>query len=216
MRNVLLASAAALMLLPMSAKADIVLDTKLSGTGDNVVFDSVNVTGRTALGHLNDPNAHQEIVRFGALDFGTFGAADNGNDIKITGTNDLEIRVFDKTNTFVVGTTEQVFSLTGDGTVKLFVQANDKFGNAEALKTFTLDPLGNGQNGFTLTALNGEVMTSLIIFDTNGTITDFEHYRIDVAPTAAVPGPIAGAGIPGLIAGGLFMLGLARRRKKSV
>jgi hypothetical protein len=32
----------------------------------------------------------------------------------------------------------------------------------------------------------------------------------------AVPGPIAGAGIPGLIAGGLFMLGLARRRKKLV
>ena len=32
----------------------------------------------------------------------------------------------------------------------------------------------------------------------------------------AVPGPVAGAGIPGAIAAGMFMVGLARRRKKAV
>jgi hypothetical protein len=32
---------------------------------------------------------------------------------------------------------------------------------------------------------------------------------------AAVPGPIAGAGIPGVIAAGMFMVGLARRRKNA-
>ena len=34
-------------------------------------------------------------------------------------------------------------------------------------------------------------MTSLRILDVGGTITDFEHYRIDVA--LAVPGPTVGA-----------------------
>ena len=32
----------------------------------------------------------------------------------------------------------------------------------------------------------------------------------------AVPGPVVGAGIPGAIAAGMFMVGLARRRKKAV
>jgi hypothetical protein len=36
-----------------------------------------------------------------------------------------------------------------------------------------------------------------------------------IQPTAAVPGPVVGAGIPGLIAAGMFMVGLARRRKNA-
>jgi hypothetical protein len=32
----------------------------------------------------------------------------------------------------------------------------------------------------------------------------------------AVPGPVAGAGIPGIIAAGAFMVGLARRRRKTI
>ena len=32
----------------------------------------------------------------------------------------------------------------------------------------------------------------------------------------AVPGPVAGAGIPGVIAAGMFMIGLARRRRKAI
>ena len=50
----------------------------------------------------------------------------------------------------------------------------------------------------------------------NGFITDFEHYRIDVAAAVAVPGPIVGAGIPGLITACMTMLGLGRYRRKQM
>jgi hypothetical protein len=73
-----------------------------------------------------------------------------------------------------------------------------------------IDP--NAQSGFTLTAVNGEVMNSLTLFDNTGVISDYEHYRIDVA---SVPGPIVGAGlVPWLIGTGCFgLFGLNRRRK---
>jgi hypothetical protein len=198
-----------------AAHADVIVQNNLSGTGDNVIFNSVSGDLATAL--LN--GQHTNIVDFRDLSGSTtFGASANGNDIKIVGTQNLFIQVMDALNSNVVGTTTQVFSITGTGDVTAFVQANDQFGNAEAIQTFNLTSLfgalGPGQNGFTFNAINGEVMTSLRLLDVNGTITDFEHYRIDVA-TAAVPGPIVGAGLPGLIAAalGLFGFNFFRRRR---
>jgi hypothetical protein len=215
MRNILFATTALVALVAVTpAKADVVLDTKLSGTGTNVVFNSVDIGGHTALGSLNDPNSQQNVVRFGALDFlPTFNAAQNGNDIKIVGTNDLDQGV--RQNRYFLGWHhEQVFSLSGDGTVKLFVTAVDANGNAEALKTFTLDPLKSGQNGFTLTAINGEVMTGLVIIDTNGTITDFEHYRIDVAAIPLAPAVPEASTWAMMIAGFFGIGGVAMWRRR--
>jgi hypothetical protein len=199
------------------ARADVIVQNNLSGTGDNVIFNSISGDLATAL--LN--GQHTGIVDFRDLSGSTtFGASANGNDIKIVGSQNLFIQVMDATNTNVLGTTTQVFSITGTGDVFAFVQANDKFGNAEAIQAFDLTSLfgalGPGQNGFTFTAINGEVMTSLRLLDQGGTITDFEHYRIDVAPTLAVPGPVVGAGLPGLLAAafGLFMLNRYRRNKR--
>jgi hypothetical protein len=217
MRRYLYVTTALLALTALSfispAKADVILDNHLSGTGDNVIFNSVSGSLATAL--LN--GQHTNVVQFRDLTGSTtFTAAANGNDIKITGSNNLFIQVFDPTDSFVVGTTTQVFSLKGTGDVTAFVQATDALGNPEffSFALGAIDP--HAQSGFTFNATNGEIMTSLRLLDLNGSINDFEHYRIDVAAAVAVPAPIVGAGFPGLIAGCLTLLGLARRRMFSL
>jgi len=209
----LLLASTALATLP--AKADVILEFKAGGTGDNVVFNSL--AGSLALATLN--GQHNEFVQFSDLTgSATFAAAQNGNDIKITGTNNLFIEVFDPTNTFVVGTTTQIFSLKGTGNVTAFVGASLN-GVDEGVTPFLLGAIDpNAQSFFTFTAVNGEVMTSLRLLETTigGSITEFEHYRIDVAVARAVPGPIAGAGIPGLIAACLGMFALRQRRRNAV
>ena len=197
------------------ASADVILEFKLSGTGDNVVLNSV--LGDLALAQLN--GQHQEFVRFRDLTGSTtFSAQSTGNDIKLAGSNNIFIQVFDAANLNVVGTTTEVFSLNGTGNASAFVQAVDQFGNPEPIQFFNLGALTLvGANNFTLSAINGEVMTSVRIasLDPTGSITSFEHFRIDVAPIpVAVPGPIAGAGIPGLMAACFGMVGLRNWRRR--
>jgi hypothetical protein len=187
-----------------AAWADVILDPHLSGTGDNVVFDSIS--GNVAFGSFN--GTHTGFAQFTDLSGNSsFTGAANGNDIKISNTSDLQIVVCsDKANcgTTVLGTATDVFSLKGTGDVTATLVATDG--------TFTfnlgvIDP--SAQSGFTFSAINGEVISKITLVDAGGVITDYEHYRIDVA---AVPGPVVGAGIPGLL--GLMMLGLARLRQK--
>src|SRR5207342_3190137 len=97
----LLATTALVAALASPAMADVILSTNGSaGTGDNVVFDSEAANGMSALGHLNDPNSHNDVVRF--TDFATTAftsvGATSGNDIKITGATDFGVQVFDQTN----------------------------------------------------------------------------------------------------------------------
>ncbi len=232
MKNLLYATVALTALTLSPARADIILDTHgLGGTGDNVIFSQV--TTGLVLGHLN--GQHNEVVRFtdrsifnpdgGGL-LGAFSGSANGNDIKIINTTELDAQVFDPTNTSLVTTTREIFSLKGTGTAFITVTALEANGTT---KIFNFNPLTPGfsladfqlsataQSGFDLTAINGERITDLDIRIVGGSITDFEHYRIEVGPTVnAVPGPIAGAGIPGIIAAGAFMVGLARRRRQKI
>lgn len=186
--------------------ADVILDPHLSGTGDNVIFDSFN--GNLAIGSFN--GQHTGFADFTDLSGNpAFTGAANGNDIKIANTADLQVVVFDKTGLNVLTTSTQVFSLKGTGDVKAFVQATD------GLFTFDLGTINpNAQSGFTLSAINGETMSKLTLFDIGGEITDYEHYRIDVAGPLGVPGPIVGAGLPGILftAGGMMLLVRNRRR----
>ena len=212
----LLLSTVALLALAGVARADVILEFKAGGTGDNVVFNSL--AGSLALATLN--GQHNEFVQFKDLtSSSTFSAAANGNDIKITGTNNLFIEVYDPTNTNVVGTTTQVFSLKGTGHVTAFVGASLN-GVDEGITAFDLGEIDpNAQSFYTFSAVNGEIMTSLRLLEVtaDGSITEFEHYRIDVAVGAvAVPAPIVGAGLPGLMSaiGGLWFLN--RRRKKAL
>src|SRR4029077_2049037 len=119
----LLLASTALATLP--AQADVILDTNgQGGTGDNVVFNSFNGPLGLVLGTLN--GQHEEIVRFrdlsGNPNFAGTGGA-NGNDIKLFNTSDLDITVFDKTDTTPITTTRDIFSLKGSGTVFISVVA---------------------------------------------------------------------------------------------
>jgi hypothetical protein len=206
--------AVALLVLGSTARADVVLDPHLSGTGDNVVFDSI--TGSVAVATFN--GTHQGFVDFTDLSGNSlFTGAQNGNDIKISNTNDLSVQVFNNDGS-LLGTTTQVFSLKGTGDVIASIFAVDSFGTAEAAQIFDLGTISpSAQSGFTFTAINGEVMTRMVLLDTSGVINDYEHYRIDTA-AVGVPGPIAGSvAEPGtwilLILGFLFV-GVARLKQQ--
>jgi hypothetical protein len=202
MKKLLLATTAVLAFATSNAMADVQVLDMLSGTGDNVVADSSSTN--SALGHLN--GQHLDVVRYTNLATGfTFAAA--GNDIKIGNTGTLTDQVFDPTNTFLVGTTTEVFSLSGTGDVKLAVNATDGVFN------FDLGTIGNGQSGFTVNAINGEVINSLTLTDSTGSIFSFEHNRIETA-ASAVPEPSTwGMMILGFI--GLAFAFKSKRRKVS-
>jgi len=211
----LLLAATMLCALASGANADVILLNQLSGTGNNVVLNSVS--GDLALAQLNGPNL--EFVRFRDLTGSTtFTAQSTGNDIKLEGSNNIFIQVFDVTNQTLLGTTTEVFSLNGTGEAQAFVQAVDEFGNPEPIQFFSLGTLSlNAPSNFTLQAINGEVMTSVRITSLGeGSISSFEHFRIDVAAVPqAVPGPAVGAGLPALVMGlaGLFGFNRLRRRR---
>jgi hypothetical protein len=193
------------------AYADIIIDTTgQGGTGNNVIFSSI-ASSNLILGRLNGQN--DEFVRFRDLSGnGNFTGAANGNDIKINNTSDLDITVFDRDNLLQLGVVRDVFSIVGTGTMFFHVTAQEADGSFQNFNFGGYD-LKNGQNGFDFRAINGERIWDIDLVNIGGTIADFEHFRIDVAPVA-VPGPIVGAGIPGLIVACGMMVGLARRRKK--
>ena len=211
-----LLTAATLLTLAAPAHADIILDTTgLGGTGNNVIFSSI-FDNRLILGRLNGQN--DEVVRFRDLTptqdpLNPFTGSQNGNDIKIFNTVDLDISVFNSTNLTQLGVTRDIFSIVGDGTLFVRVTALEADGT---FKDFNFSQLlTNGQNGFDFRAINGERIWDLDLRVVGGRITDFEHFRIDVEPTVAVPGPVAGAGIPGLIAACVALFGLNRRRRNA-
>jgi hypothetical protein len=218
MRKLLFATAA-LFALSGAAQADVFLSTTgIPGTGNNVVFSGIDPNNpHLILGHLNGQN--NEIVRF--LDRSNttgFSGATNGQDIKIVNTRDLDITVFDATNTIQLGTTRDIFSLKGTGDVFFRVEAVKADGTPEVF-TFTNNlagyHLGPGQNGFDFTTAKGEVITDIDLYlGATGKIDEFEHFRIDATPIpqiAAVPEASTWAM---MILGFLGVGGLAMRKHR--
>src|SRR5215831_9988773 len=110
MKKILLA-ASMLTALALPAKADVIVQDKLSGTGDNVIFDSA-IPGSLVIGSFN--GQHQGLVDFTCISTCSgFTGASNGNDIKITaaGLTNMQIQVFDTTGLNVLATATDVFSI---------------------------------------------------------------------------------------------------------
>jgi hypothetical protein len=214
MRRLLFATTAALIALSAPASATVTFESKLSGTGNNVISNTLQ--GNVAVGTLNGQNTG--FVEFRALDVSTFNAASNGNDIKINGTNNLQIETFAAGNLGLIGTTTQAFSVIGTGNLFATVRAVDQFGNLEPLQTFNLGSLGNGhqQNGFTFHATDGEVMTRLTLLVQGGQMLDFEHYRLELGAVPQVGAVPEASTWLMLIAGfaGIGAMGLRKRRNE--
>jgi len=225
MKRLLLATTA-LLAFAGAARADIVLDTTgQGGTGNNVIFSSI-ASSQLILGKLNGQN--DEVVRFFDVSASQgFSGSANGNDIKIVNTRDLDITVFNSTNTTQLGVTRDIFSLKGDGEVFFRVTALEADGTFKTFNYTNLAggvaglggggyDLGNGsrQNGFDFSVGNGEVITDIDLFlGATGMINDFEHFRIDAAPIPTAAVPEASTWVM-MIAGFLGVGGLAMRKRR--
>jgi hypothetical protein len=214
-------AATALLALSGAAKADVVLDTTGLGSTGNVVTSTTVVNGSLILGHLNGQN--NEIVRFRDLSGnGSFASATSGNDIKIVNTRDLDITLFDSTDTTQLGTTRDIFSLNGSGSVFIRVDAVKADGTSETFNFGSLTDAAfqlsaNKPHGFDFKASNGEVITDIDIFlvGVGANITDFEHFRLDVTPIPAVAAVPEASTWAMMILGfaGVAFMGMRKRRQ---
>ena len=222
MKNLLLVTTA-LLALTGAARADVVLTESggMNGAQSNVVFDGAAPDLESVTGHFNNNTDTVKFTDLAGAAHPFTSAAAHGQDIKITGATDIGIQVF-LAGGALTGTTKDIFSLSGTGTITMVVNAVKADGTVEMFNLpvsgqagtpFTID---GSQNFFELNASNGEVVTGLEIIDTGGTITDFEHYRIDAAAIPAVAAVPEASTWMMMIAGffGIGGIAMAKRRRE--
>jgi hypothetical protein len=194
------------------AQATILFSPTPSGTGNNVVFNQQppDQQGTTIFGNINDPN--NTLVQFTSTQVLATPAVGQAR-IESVPDNSLTNLI---TTIPGFGTTEAVFNLdaTADGSATII--AGDQLGN---FFNFNLPLSGSGQNFFTLTGIAGELIFGVGIFSNValGEATQVRFGDIVAVPPGTtpfvIPGPVAGAGLPGLALAFGGVVAWRRRRR---
>ena len=186
-----------------AAHADIIFSPTPSGTGDNVVFNLQvpGQTGTTVFGNIN--NATNTLVQFTSTQILTTPSAGQAR------VESVPDGVLNNLTATIPGFffSQAVFNLDAAANGSANISVFDQFGS---LFGFVLPLSGSGANFFTLTTANSELISS-VSFTTNVGLDDVSQIRF--GPLAAVPGPILGAGLPGLLVACIGLMALARRRR---
>jgi hypothetical protein len=208
-----LIAGSASLLASASAQANVVVVQGGFGlAGDNVLFDT-QVTGNPLFG---DVNGEQDVIRF----FSTTDTlvSDPSGQARITSTdiqgpgagtsggiNQLTISAV---NPPYLGFEAIQLNLNAEQGSEVNFSAVDQLGNTILFGPYTL---GAGENRFTFLSDAVQFITSLSFTSDAGVIALQDTRQVRIGALVPVPGPIAGAGLPALMALGGFAW--ARRRK---
>jgi hypothetical protein len=193
-----------LSLVATSAGAIVLFDPTPSGTGDNVVFNlqPPNQTGTTIFGNINNPNS--TLVQFTSTQVLTTPSQGQARIESVPDGN------LNNLQTTIPGFffSQAVFNLdataNGSATINAFDQAGTQF-------SFLLPLSGSGQNFFTLTTANGELISRVTFTSTVG-LDDVSQIRF--GQLTAIPLPPAVL-LFGTALVGVGLLGARRRTKNS-